>query len=126
MHHPTVRTSPAALTVHVSGELDHGTGHDPVGVVVGHLVPGVRDVRLDLTGLTRIAPLGLAALLMLHRHTSAVRATVHRDNRPDALDRVLRQTNVLAHLTAPLSGHRTPARAVTVAPRHGGDPETRR
>ncbi|MEV8554170.1 STAS domain-containing protein [Streptomyces glaucescens] len=89
-------------------EPDHDSGHDLAGVVRGHLVPGVRDVRLDFTGLTRIDPLGPAALLMPHRHTSAVRATLHLDNRPEALERVLRQTGVLAHLTAPAGGHRPP------------------
>ncbi|MER6348709.1 STAS domain-containing protein [Streptomyces sp. NPDC001595] len=95
----TVREEPATLTVRISGDLDHDTGPELVDAVSDHLTPGVRDVRLDFHALGHIDSLGLSALLMVHRRTSAAGAALHLDHRPAALERVLRQTNVLTHLT---------------------------
>ncbi|MFD7702072.1 STAS domain-containing protein [Streptomyces caelestis] len=105
-HHTGVRpgTDPetATPTVRVSGELDDAGGAEPVAVVVAHLTGPAppRAVRLDFRGLAGIDPLGLAALLMVHRHSSAARADLYLDDRPRVLERLLRQTDVLDHLTA--------------------------
>ncbi len=100
--HPVQDLEAATLTVRVSGELDDTCGAALTAVVVAHLsgpAPSP-DVRLDFRGLVGVDALGLAALLMIRRHTSAARAVLHLDNRPPVLERLLRQTDVLDHLTA--------------------------
>lgn len=91
------------LTVRVSGELDYDTSGDLLDAVVPLLSEeaGLRDVRLDFSGLTWIDSSGLSALLMVHRHTSEARAVLHLDHRPGFLERMLHLTNVLDFLTEP-------------------------
>ncbi|MET7288961.1 STAS domain-containing protein [Streptomyces sp. NPDC005573] len=98
-----VLPDPTTLSVRVSGELDYDTSDDFVHVVTGHLSgqERLRDLRLDFRELTLIDSTGLSALLMIHRRTSAAGVTLHLDNRPERLDRILRLTDVLEHLTAP-------------------------
>ncbi|MEV5427969.1 STAS domain-containing protein [Streptomyces sp. NPDC052701] len=98
----TVALEPPVLTVRVAGDLDYDTSGDLVDTVTGHLAcePRPRHVRLDFRELVRIDSMGLSALLMVHRRTSAARAVLHLDNRPEVLERVLRLTDVLDHLTA--------------------------
>ncbi|MDX2593811.1 MULTISPECIES: STAS domain-containing protein [Streptomyces] len=100
---------PATLTVRVAGELDYDTSDDLLEAVIEHLTgdqASLRDVRLDFSELTWIDSSGLSALLMIHRRASAMGAVLHLDNRPDVLERMLRITNVLDHLTAPPPGVR--------------------
>ncbi|MGY5047089.1 STAS domain-containing protein [Streptomyces sp. 900105755] len=102
----TVFRESTTLTVWVGGELDYDTSDGLVDMVVRHLTAeSVRlsDVRLDFRDLTWIDSTGLSALLMIHRRTAALGATLHLDRRPDFLDRMLHLTNVLNHLTAPTS-----------------------
>ncbi|MBJ6637303.1 STAS domain-containing protein [Streptomyces sp. DHE7-1] len=101
----TTDNAPSTLTVRVAGDLDYDTCDELVDTVVAGLAgpPAPRHVRLDFAALTWIDSMGLSALLMIHRHTCAVGAVLHLDNRPDALERMLRQTNVLGHLTAPVA-----------------------
>ncbi|MFI8092216.1 STAS domain-containing protein [Streptomyces sp. NPDC086080] len=114
--HTALDPETATLTVRVSGDLDDAGGSELIAVVVAHLSGPTppRAVRLDFGELADIDPLGLAALLMIRRNTGAARAVLHLDNRPAALDRLLRQTNVLGHLTA-----RDAAGAVQGAPGTG-------
>lgn len=102
-----VRREPAVLTVRVNGELDYDTSDDLVDEVIGHLAADQdppREVRLDFGALTWIDSSGLSALLMIHRRTSALGAALRLDHRPEFLERLLRITNVLDHLTAPATG----------------------
>ncbi|MFF5858377.1 STAS domain-containing protein [Streptomyces sp. NPDC012751] len=99
-----VRREPLTLTVRIDGELDHETSDDLLGEVTGRLTADgtpPRHVHLDFGETTFIDSSGLTALLMIHRRTSAVGAVLHLDNRPARLERMLRLTNVLDHLTAP-------------------------
>ncbi|WP_333778299.1 STAS domain-containing protein [Streptomyces sp. IBSBF 3136] len=99
--------APATLTVRVAGELDYDTSDDLLEAVIGRLTAEqapLRDVRLDFSELTWIDSSGLSALLMIHRRASALGATLHLDNRPNVLERMLHITNVLDHLTAPPPG----------------------
>ncbi|MFE0508832.1 STAS domain-containing protein [Streptomyces sp. NPDC058964] len=99
-----VRREPTTLTVHVGGELDYDTSDDLVDAVTENLTGDQtppRAVHLDFSALTWIDSSGLSALLMVHRRTSTLGATLHLDNRPDVLERMLRLTNVLDHLTGP-------------------------
>ncbi|WP_320782103.1 STAS domain-containing protein [Streptomyces sp. CRN 30] len=99
----TIIGEPTALTVRVAGELDHETCEELVETVTACLGRSarLRDVRLDFHDLEWIDSSGLAALLMVHRRTSAAGATLHLDDRPRVLERMLQITNVLDHLTAP-------------------------
>ncbi|MFF9216851.1 STAS domain-containing protein [Streptomyces viridosporus] len=117
---PVVDPGSAALLVRVCGDLDDAAGSELVDAVRAHLsrTPRPRDVRLDFRALTGIDPLGLAALLMVRRHTSAAGATLHLDNRPAALERMLHHTNVLEHLTAAVEA--APARTGPDARATGG------
>ncbi|MEU5593307.1 STAS domain-containing protein [Streptomyces sp. NPDC020298] len=102
----TVLHEPTTLTVRVAGDLDYDTSDDLIGTVVEHLAAGgarPHGVRMDFRHLTWIDSTGLSALLMIHRRTAAAGVTLHLDNRPDVLERMLRLTNVLDHLTAPAS-----------------------
>ncbi|MEU7427472.1 STAS domain-containing protein [Streptomyces sp. NPDC040750] len=94
---------PASWTVHIVGELDYDTSDALVDAVAAHLErhPEPGAVRLDFRDLTWVDSSGLSALIMIHRHTSAIGADLYLDNRPELLDHRLRLTNLLAHLTAP-------------------------
>lgn len=99
-----VRREPATLTVRVGGELDYDTSEDLVEAITRNLTgqeTPPRAVRLDFQTLTWIDSSGLSALLMVHRRTRVLGATLHLDNRPDVLERMLHVTNVLDHLTSP-------------------------
>lgn len=94
---------PGTLTVRVRGDLDYDTSDDVLDAVLEQLAVGQapRDVRLDFGDLTWIDSTGLSTLLMIHRRTSTLGATLHLDNRPAVLERMLLMTNVLDHLIAP-------------------------
>lgn len=74
-----------------------------------------RRVRLDFRDLSGIDALGPSALLMIRRHTSAAGATLRLDDRPEVLERLLRQTGVLGRLTATVAAG-TGGNGVTGAP----------
>ncbi|MEU6810003.1 STAS domain-containing protein [Streptomyces sp. NPDC046831] len=99
------RTAPTVLTVRIVGDLDYDSGDELVDVVTGHLVPpgpagtACQDLRLDCADLAWIDSMGLAALLMIRRRAGAARVTLHLDNRPDFLDRLLDVTDTYDHLT---------------------------
>ncbi|MEW2512924.1 STAS domain-containing protein [Streptomyces sp. NPDC046870] len=100
----TVRRESTTLTVLVSGELDYDTSDDlldEVGQLLTAGGPPPAEVRLDFRELAYIDSSGLTALLMIHRRTSALGATLHLDNRPSHLERMLHVTDILGHLTAP-------------------------
>ncbi|WP_030866666.1 STAS domain-containing protein [Streptomyces sp. NRRL S-37] len=103
---PSADPRTATLTVRVGGELDDACGAELTAVVVAHLTGPAppRAVRLDFRDLTGVDRLGLAALLMVGRHSSAARAVLHLDHRPPFLERLLRQTDVLGHLTSAGTG----------------------
>ncbi|QTE01489.1 STAS domain-containing protein [Streptomyces cyanogenus] len=106
----TVYRTAGTLTVRVAGELDYDTSDGLTDMVARHLTADQAepsDVRLDFRDLTWIDSSGLTALLVVRRRTAAVGATLHLDHRPDVLERMLRLTNVLDHLTAPASGEGT-------------------
>ncbi|MFE5829222.1 STAS domain-containing protein [Streptomyces sp. NPDC056508] len=97
---------PGSLHVRVSGDLDYDTCDELVDAVTEKLAEGgpPRGIRLDFAGLTHIDSSGLSALLLVHRRANAAGATLYLDNRPDFLERMLRITNVLDHLTGPAAG----------------------
>ncbi|MFF7333895.1 STAS domain-containing protein [Streptomyces sp. NPDC008150] len=98
-------TEPAVLTVTVGGVLDYDTSDELVSTVTELLArPGEdgapwRDLRLDCAGLTWLDSMGLAALLMIRRRAGASSVTLHLDNRPGFLDRMLELTDTFGYLT---------------------------
>lgn len=98
----TVARAARELTVGVAGDLDLDTGDHLVDTVTELLAlhPGVRGMRLDFAELSRIDSGGLSALLMVHRRTGAAGCVLYLGNRPAPLERLLRQTGTLDHLTA--------------------------
>ncbi|OIJ68098.1 STAS domain-containing protein [Streptomyces mangrovisoli] len=106
-----VLAGPTELTVRLAGELDYDTSDDLIETVLEQLAAHseLLDVRLDFTDLTWIDSTGLSVLLMIHRRTSAAGVRLHLDHRPDVLERMLRITNVLDHLTAPVACCAAPA-----------------
>ncbi|MFF9896674.1 STAS domain-containing protein [Streptomyces longispororuber] len=99
----SIHPEPGSLTVRLAGDLDYDTSDDLVDAVTEHMAAHARlyDVRLDFRELTWIDSAGLSALLMIRRRTGAAGVTLHLDNRPTVLNRLLDMTNVLDHLTAP-------------------------
>ncbi|WP_369217804.1 STAS domain-containing protein [Streptomyces flavofungini] len=95
------------VTVHLGGNLEYGVTETLVSSVTEHLDlargggHAVRQLRIDMTGLTYIDSMGLAALLMVRRRTDARGVDLRLDHRPRCLDRLLELTGTLDHLTAP-------------------------
>ncbi|WP_236653744.1 STAS domain-containing protein [Streptacidiphilus melanogenes] len=92
------------MTVHINGELDFDTCSGLTDTVITALASNDKplwQVRLDFSSLACIDSSGLSALLMIHRRTSALGATLYLDNPPPSMQRMLRITNVWDHLTAP-------------------------
>ena len=61
--------------------------------------PGLRELRIDCAGIGYCDSYGLSSLLMIRRRTRAAGVELHLDNRVGALERLLRVTNTLEHLT---------------------------
>ncbi|MFB8104508.1 MULTISPECIES: STAS domain-containing protein [Streptomyces] len=89
------------LHIPLHGDLDHENADTLVRDVTARLAarPGASDLRLDCAGLGHIDSMGLSALLMIHRHARAARVRLHLDDRPAHLERLLRLTGTLDHLT---------------------------
>ncbi|MEV0977618.1 STAS domain-containing protein [Streptomyces sp. NPDC049915] len=97
----TVADRAHELTVDVEGELCLDTVDRLVDTVSENLTrrPDVRVVRLNCARLSWIDSAGLSALLMAHRRVSAAGCILRLDERPALLERMLRQTGTLGHLT---------------------------
>ncbi|MFB8396345.1 STAS domain-containing protein [Streptomyces yangpuensis] len=102
----TYSSSHEAVRVELTGDLDHLHADLLVDAVDRLLAahPGLRDLRLDCTGLTSVDSSGLSALLMVRRRTDKAGAGLHLDGRTVQLDRILEITGTLGHLTAPGPG----------------------
>ncbi|MBB5958055.1 anti-anti-sigma factor [Saccharothrix tamanrassetensis] len=84
----------------VSGEIVFDSGDRLLGVVADLLADHpVRRLRLDCGEVTFCDSYGLGTLLAVHRRLDAVGGVLHLENRPAALDRLLRRTNTYNHLT---------------------------
>ncbi|MBN9792468.1 anti-sigma factor antagonist [Pseudonocardia sp. TMWB2A] len=96
-------TSPAPdlATVAPAGDLDYATSDALTDAVAALLAdrPGLRELRIDCAGIEYCDSYGLSSLLMIRRRTRAAGVELHLDNRAGALERLLRVTNTLEHLT---------------------------
>ncbi|MDX2395088.1 MULTISPECIES: STAS domain-containing protein [unclassified Streptomyces] len=104
--HLTYVDAPDTVRIELRGDLDRHCGDvllNAVGRVLAKSV-GLRRLRLDCTDLATVDATGLSTLLMIRRRTDAADARLHLDHRPAQLDRLLKVTGTLEHLTAPEAG----------------------
>jgi ABC-type transporter Mla MlaB component len=105
---------PPAARLRLRGELDYDSAEELIGAVdrllgagepggaMGESVGGigrVAELRLDCAELTGCDSSGLAALLQVHRATTAYGARLRLEHRPAALERLLTVTGTHDHLT---------------------------
>lgn len=131
-HHlqPTTVDTQGSLRIEVHGDLDYTGGDLLVEEVTAQLSarPALTELHLHCANLGAVDSMGLSALLMIGRRTTAAGVRLHLDDRPAKLDRLLMLTGTLDHLTTSLSGGvaATPADEdnVTAAPPTGPDGTT--
>lgn len=90
----------------IEGDLDYDTCQSLLDEVLQQLSrhPGTRHLRLDCSRLLTCDSMGLSTLLAVHRVTDAAGVRLHLDGRLASLDRILRVTGTLSHLTDPPAG----------------------
>lgn len=94
------------VCVGIEGDLDYDSSQQLLDETLGQLSrhTGTRHLRLDCSRLVTCDSMGLATLLAVRRATSTAGVRLHLDGRPASLDRVLRLTGTLGHLTDPPAG----------------------
>ncbi|MEW1906601.1 STAS domain-containing protein [Streptomyces sp. NPDC086147] len=103
----TIRSAqPHALHLNVAGDLDYETSNWFTNEVNQALDthreqhgPALEDLHLDFSGLTGIDSSALTVLLLLHRRTHPAGITLHLDQQPAYMTRVLEITGIADHLT---------------------------
>lgn len=92
-----------SLRIEVHGDLDYDSAGLLLTEVTAQLAarPALMDLHLHCARLGTVDSTGLSVLLMIGRRTSAAGVRLHLDARPAKLDRLLRLTGTLDHLTAP-------------------------
>lgn len=123
-------TLDAATTVRieVDGDLDYDSAPDLLEVVTDKLAerPDLKDLHLHCAGLGAVDSIGLSALLMIHRHTSAAGVRLHLEHRTARLERLLTVTGTLDHLTTVTAGDaNAPAGAAQAKPGADATPARR-
>lgn len=91
------------IRIEIRGDLDH-TGADLlIDEVTAQLAgrPALADLHLHCAGLGTVDSMGLSALLMISRRTTAAGVRLHVDDRPAKLDRLLDITGTRAYLGVP-------------------------
>ncbi|MFJ5933981.1 STAS domain-containing protein [Streptomyces sp. NPDC093071] len=111
----TVRsTHPHVLHLAVAGDLDYESArqfaHETNQALDAHRQehgPVLQDLHLDFSSLTGIDSSALSALLLLHRRTHPAGTTLHLDQQPAHMTRILELTGIADHLTQDARGLRT-------------------
>ncbi|MEJ8282109.1 STAS domain-containing protein [Pseudonocardia spirodelae] len=100
--------TPDVAAVALAGDLDYDSSDALTDAVAALLAngSGVRELRIDCAGVEYCDSYGLSSLLMVRRRTRAAGVTLHLDNRTGSLERLLRVTNTLEHLTGAGRGAR--------------------
>ncbi|TCK27028.1 STAS domain-containing protein [Pseudonocardia endophytica] len=95
------RTGPDRSCLELDGELDYDGSDVVLDEIIRHLDenPRLRELTLDCRRLDFCDSYGLSTLLMIRRRTQSTGVVLRLANRGPALDRLLRVTNTLAHLT---------------------------
>ncbi|WP_329031346.1 STAS domain-containing protein [Streptomyces sp. NBC_01725] len=99
-------TNEHTVCVSIEGDLDYDSSQQLLDEARRQLSrhTGTRHLRLDCSRLVTCDSMGLATLLAVHRVTDAAGVRLHLDGRPASLDRILRLTGTLRHLTDPPAG----------------------
>ncbi|MEU0698209.1 STAS domain-containing protein [Streptomyces niveus] len=99
-------TDEHTVCVSIEGDLDYDSSQQLLDETREQLSrhTGTRHLRLDCSRLVTCDSMGLATLLAVHRATDAAGVRLHLDGRPASLERILRLTGTLNHLTDPRSG----------------------
>ncbi|QHY93629.1 STAS domain protein [Streptomyces sp. S4.7] len=99
-------TNEHTVCVSIEGDLDYDSSQRLLDEARRQLSrhTGTRHLRLDCSRLVTCDSMGLATLLAVHRVTDAAGVRLHLDGRPASLDRILRLTGTLRHLTDPPVG----------------------
>ncbi|MFE5852646.1 STAS domain-containing protein [Streptomyces sp. NPDC056500] len=92
----TVDAAAGTATLHLTSDLDYATSDELVRYADQCLTThhGLLDLRLDCTGLQFCDSMGISALLMIHRRTTARDVRLHLDHPPASLERILSITGV--------------------------------
>ena len=95
------RPNPQWARLELDGDLDYDGADRVLDEVVRFLdePPGTRELTVDCRRLGFCDSYGLSTLLMVRRRTHAAGVVLRLENRGPALDRLLRVTNTLTHLT---------------------------
>lgn len=108
----TAVEGPGWARLRLIGDLDHETSDELVARALEQLSarPELDDLYLDCARLGMCDSMGVSALLQIHRHTAARRVSLHVEQAPPFLDRIMRITGI-DHLFARRSQEdRRPAR----------------
>ncbi|MFE6709857.1 STAS domain-containing protein [Streptomyces sp. NPDC057695] len=107
--HLTTVDSPDSIRIEIHGDLDHVSAGLLVEEATAQLAarPSLADLHLHCANLGVIDSMGLSALLMIHRRTTAAGVRLHMEDRPATLDRILHVTGTFDYLTA--AQHVSPA-----------------
>ncbi|MEU1470574.1 STAS domain-containing protein [Streptomyces sp. NPDC005761] len=92
-----------SIRIEIHGDLDH-TGADLLIEEVTAQLAGrtaLADLHLQCADLGAVDSMGLSALLMIGRRTTAAGVRLHLDDRPAKLDRLLDLTGTRTYLTVP-------------------------
>lgn len=94
-------TDEHTVCVTIEGDLDYDSSERLLDETSRQLArhTGLRHLRLDCSRLATCDSMGLATLLAVHRVTTKAGMRLHLDERPASLDRILRLTGTLNHLT---------------------------
>jgi len=95
------RPSPQRACLTPDGDLDFDASDQVLDEVVRFLAenPRTRELTVDCRRIGFCDSYGLSVLLMIRRRTQAAGVALQLENRGPALDRLLRVTNTLGHLT---------------------------
>ncbi|MGW2475175.1 STAS domain-containing protein [Streptomyces sp. NPDC001665] len=99
----TTTDSRDSILVEIRGDLDYTGADRLVDEITGRLSKRTApsELRLRCAHLGTIDSMGLSALLMIHRLTTAAGARLHLDDRPAKLERLLDLTGIRSHLLGP-------------------------
>ncbi|MYR94717.1 MULTISPECIES: STAS domain-containing protein [unclassified Streptomyces] len=104
------------VRLRLAGDLDYDTSHELVVRAEDWLAvrPELRELRLGCAELGLCDSMGVSALLQIHRDAAAQGASLHVEDAPPFLDRIMRITGI-HHLFARQQDRR-PARGAGEAP----------
>ncbi|WP_406390381.1 STAS domain-containing protein [Streptomyces sp. NBC_00887] len=91
-----VEAGTGTARLHLVGDLDYDTSGELTRQADACLTefPDLRELHLDCAGLRLCDSMGVSALLMVHRRTSARNVALHLHNPPPFLERVLDLTGI--------------------------------